>query len=118
MGWIELVVHSPPWWGAGGAFVFAAPRWIACLVACREAGTPGWHCTGEFVVALLIGAFAAEAFSAFASEVLHMKDANAVSAMIGLLANPMAPRIAAGGAGIVGNLLNSKIGKALQGEDK
>jgi hypothetical protein len=80
-------------WGLGGAFIYAAPRWIAALVAARNNVGTVAICMLEFAVALAIGAIAAAAFGSLVLETLHLKDENAISAMIGLFANTVSPRL-------------------------
>lgn len=92
-GALAAALTWPAVWGFLGAFIYAAPRWVACLVACREAKASPWPCALELAVALATGSIAAAAFSATAMALSHVKDANAVSAMVGLLANPTAPKL-------------------------
>lgn len=115
MGVIGALIQQPALWGVLGAFIYAAPRWVACLVACRESGAPGWLCTLEFAVALGTGAIAAAAFSAAALGLTGLKDANAISAMIGLLANPTAPALVNKLSAVVGSTLGAAIGARLAG---
>lgn len=96
------------WWGIGGAFIYAAPRWVACMVASRKTGGGVTLCTVEGVVAIIVGAIAAAAFSGLASGVLNMKDATAVSAMVGLVANRI--DLAA--------VLGGRLLKSLKGDEK
>lgn len=83
----------PAFWGAAGAFIYAGPRWVACLVASHETKAGSWVCFLELVVALAVGSIASAAFSALAHRLTNIEDSNAVAAMIGLLANPLTPAI-------------------------
>jgi hypothetical protein len=118
VGSISTIAQSPALVGLAGSFIYAAPRWLACMVGHREAKSPVWPCFAEFLTSLAIGAIAAFAFCAVVMGFAHVKDINAIGALIGLLANPVAPKISNGFADIVGGVVNSKIGQLLGRGDK
>lgn len=105
-------------WGVAGAFVYAAPRLIACLITCREKGDKPWLCLAEFVVSLIIGAIGAAAFSTVAMGLAHMKDVNAASALTGMLVNPVAPKLIGAAGAIMSSVIESPLAKALKGGEK
>lgn len=107
---------APALWGGLGAFIYAAPRWVACLVACREAKARAWPCSLEFGVALASGGIASAAFSALVMQTLGIKDASAIAAMVGLLANPTAPVLVSRVSAAVANTLAGKVEKTLPGD--
>lgn len=111
-------------WGFCGAFIYAGPRWVISLSTVRELKNSIFICTLEMFMALVVGVFAAAAFSGAVESValttLHLKDDNAICAVIGLFANRYAPvlvesgtRALDSGATIVGRVL-----KALKGDEK
>jgi hypothetical protein len=106
--------EQPAFWGAAGAFIYAAPQWLACLVACGKSGSPAWSCTAEFGVALATGAIAAGAFTALAVGMNPIKDVNAIASMIGLLANSTAPLLVKRASKLAADRLAPKI---IPGED-
>ncbi len=115
---LNTLLHEPALWGFLGAFIYAAPRMMACILTCREASVSTWPCVFEFAIALATGAIAAAAFGAAVIRLIHLNDMNAVAATIGLLANPFAPRMVATASGVLNTALKSKLGRALQGDDK
>lgn len=96
---LDLFAGAPAVWGLAGAWIYAAPRWLACVY-----GQPGtfwkahWRCTLEAGVCLAVGALAAAAFAGWIITAWHPVGADmpAIAAMIGLLANPIAPRLVDG----------------------
>ena len=87
-------------WGLAGAFIYAAPNLSTCLFT-RKAGD-GFgaigRCVLDFAVALVIGALASAAFAQWAQAFLKRtgpEELRAIAAVIGLLANPAAPRLTA-----------------------
>jgi hypothetical protein len=102
-------LNHPAFWGAAGSFIYAAPQLTACLVAGRHAGHPPWSCILEFAVALATGAIASAAFLNVVLGVSPMKDGNAVSAMIGLLANSTAPVLVKRLSKLAGDRMASKL---------
>lgn len=115
----EWVSH-PAFWGLGGAFIYAGPRLSACVFAARQSGG-GWSvCAMECAVALAIGAFAAAAFGPW---VLAWRGApkahelNAIAAMIGLLANPMAPQLVSGSGRILKTIVTGRLDRLFKGDD-
>lgn len=105
-------------WGAAGAFIPSAPRLAACLNSCKETGARGFACTGDFLIALLIGAIGAAAFSPVAIQLSHLKDPAAIATMIGLLANRLAPNLIKGADSVLGAAVESPLAKLLRGSDK
>lgn len=80
--------HHPAFWGFGGAFIYAAPKLVACMAVKRETGEGSVRVCGlEFFLSLLVGAFAAGAFSKTVANFINLPDPAALAAMIGLLAN-------------------------------
>lgn len=104
-------------WGLSGAFIYAAPRWMACAFASKGVAL---RCSLEMIVCLGIGSIAAAAFGPWVLVFLKQRptDLGAISAMVGLLANPTAPKV----VDMIGNLassgLVSRIAKAVKGDDK
>jgi Na+/H+-dicarboxylate symporter len=85
----------PAFWGFLGAIIYAAPKMTTCLFA--EAGSAHLRrCLIEGLTALLIGTVAAAAFQPWLGGYLHAttpQDTKAMSAMIGMLANTVAPGV-------------------------
>lgn len=90
-------IAKEPWlWGFLGAFVYAVPRASACFFAARDAKTPWARCIVDGMIALVIGPFAAEAVGPWVAHLVHdesLRELRAISAVIGLLANPAAPGV-------------------------
>lgn len=87
------ILASPWFWGLGGAFVYSGPRLSTCLFAGRESGNL-CKCWVDGAVSLAIGPWAAAALTGSVQGYLGMGGVEhmpAVSATIGLLANPLAP---------------------------
>lgn len=108
------ILLSPAFVGLAGAFVYAAPRLSTCIFASRQAGT-GWSlCLIEFGLALATGMIAAAYLTPWiCASVLKSTDAGLlrpVAVTIGLLANPIAPRIV--------DILGGRILNILKGPDK
>jgi predicted anti-sigma-YlaC factor YlaD len=114
---LDLVLASPAVWGGAGAFIYAGPRWLACFWPTK--GT-AWRCTAEGAVCIIIGTLAAQAFAGWASRVFHQAPADlpAVAAMIGLLANPLAPRLVDGLSSVAANFVTARAAKILKGDDR
>ena len=87
------LLEQPAFWGVAGAFIFAAPQWVACVVHCRQTREPGWTCSAEFVISLVTGAIAAGAFSKLAADLTPVKDPIPIAATLGLIANTTAPML-------------------------
>lgn len=90
---IAKLLELPAFWGVLGAFVYAAPRWLVCH---RDKGCTTHACNLQFAVAVIIGAIAAAGFApALASWLnrLHDQDVRAISTLVGVLANPVSPRV-------------------------
>jgi hypothetical protein len=85
----------PAFWGFLGAVIYAAPKMTTCFFA--EAGRAHLRrCLIEGVTALLIGTVAAAAFQPWIAGYLHATTpaaSQAMSAMIGMLANTVAPGV-------------------------
>lgn len=110
----------PGVWGALGAFIYAAPRLSACLVAARQRGG-GWGvCALEFATALITGTIAAAAFAPSVARLLapDAHDLNAVAAMIGLLANPTAPKLVETLSTIASNVVSGRLLKSIKGDEQ
>ncbi len=92
------VTGLPAFWGFLGAIIYAAPRLTTCLYA--EAGTAHFRrCLTEAVTALLVGTASTAAFSPFLAGYIHAtthQAADALAAMIGMLANVSGPTIIKG----------------------
>lgn len=81
-------------WGFLGAFVYAGPKFSACLYTANESGGRWGWCALEGVIALATGTIAAAALTPWAQHLTRLvepRDLPAVAGMIGLLANPLAP---------------------------
>lgn len=113
-----VALHEPAVWGFLGAFIYAGPRLAACIMSCRETGVNWALCLLEFAFALATGAIAAAAFSATAMNLIHVSDTTAIATTIGLLANPIAPKMIATASGVLNAALSSRLGRALQGDEK
>jgi hypothetical protein len=83
-------------WGLAGAFMYAAPKMSACVFSAKPEDGPPMRCVIDAIIALVIGALAAAAFAEFAQDFLKRTEPgarSAIAAVIGLLANPLAPRL-------------------------
>jgi hypothetical protein len=96
-------------WGFLGAFIYAAPRWTACLATTRPTGHTIGFCTLELVTALLVGSVAAACFGRLALTFIHIADDNGVASVIGLLANTSSPMIVKRLSGIVAAAVGERI---------
>jgi hypothetical protein len=88
------IAASPWFWGFCGAFIYAAPRLSACLFSAQETGAPWAKCAVDGAFAVVIGPISAGAFTGSVQSYWGLTSNEhlpAVSAMIGLLANPLAP---------------------------
>lgn len=112
---LEHILAAPAAWGFLGAFIYAAPRWVACAWGSRGAA---WRCSIEAGVCLAVGAIAAAAFARWAVGFLHQAagDLNAVAAMIGLLANRLAPRLVDGFSALAATAITTRAAKLLKTE--
>ena len=105
-----------PWlWGLLGTVIYAGPRLVACYISCRESKTPVLHCVLDFVMSLVVGAVAAEAFAEFVLTTLKWKDQNAVSALIGLFVHTVAPELNKRASGVIEAVFG---GLKAKGDDK
>ena len=104
-------------WGLLGALIHAGPKFITCFYDDDHVRHPRSRCFADFVTREAIGAIAAAAFSPSILGYLHLttpQDAKAMSAAIGMLANPLAPELIKRGVGIgewLLSILNSRGGK-------
>lgn len=111
-------------WGVAGAFIYAGPKWVICLSATRDRGHNPAICTMEMMVCLMVGTLAAGAFGPLIGQLalttLHIKDENAICAVIGLFANRVAPDLVEKGASAFdgGATVVTRILKALKGNEK
>ena len=101
-------------WGSAGAFIYAAPKLATCIFEHKEGGG-GWRrCGFEFVIAMVIGTVSAGIFAPWTQDWLGMKgdhDMRVVAALIGLLANRVAPTI----VDVVPDALGQRISRFLKG---
>jgi hypothetical protein len=87
---------QPAFWGAAGAFIYAAPLFSTCAFSAKATGGSWVRCGFEFVTALAIGTLAAAATTPVIQEVFHRDSAawmRAIASTTGLLANRVAPRL-------------------------
>lgn len=108
---------GPALWGLAGAAIYAAPRWLAC----KFEGDGGLvRCTLDALVCLAVGTLAAAAFAPWALDFLHQKQRylSAIAAMIGLLANPTAPRLVEKLSAVVAGLTASRVEKIGRGDER
>lgn len=86
------IFHSPGFWGAAGAFMWASTDWLAC--ASTGKGFPV-RCSAEFLIRLTTGAIAGYAFTPWALWIMHDDAARMppVATTIGLIANNVAPKV-------------------------
>lgn len=90
-----------PWyilalWGLLGAFIYAAPRFSACYFASRQSEGSSVQCGVDLVLSLAVGTAAAVVVSPWIQNYFHRQgdhEVRAIAAMVGLLANPVAPRL-------------------------
>jgi hypothetical protein len=85
-------------WGLAGAFMYAGPKMSACVFSAKPDDGPPIRCVIDAIIALIIGALASAAFAQFAQGFFKRAEPGALSAIaavIGLLANPLAPRLIA-----------------------
>lgn len=95
-------------WGFLGAFVWAAPRLLVAWGESRTARTPLLPHLIEFVVALAFGPIFAAGFGEFGAGYIGLEEPRAlraVSLVIGMIANPLAPKIVEiATGGVIGRL--------------
>lgn len=103
-------------WGLLGAFIYAGPRWVRCHVTCRETGDPKIECLLDFVVSLAVGSIAAGAFAPILLTWTGLGDENALSALVGVFVNPVAPELTKRAPKMIVNLLGTVRG--LKGDEK
>lgn len=107
------LLEEPMFWGCAGAFIYAAPKFATCVFENRHGGT-WWRCACEFVIAMAIGTISAGVFTLWTQEWLKMKgthDMRVIAALIGLLANRVAPTI----VDVVPDALGQRISRFLKG---
>lgn len=116
---LKDIVQLPAFWGFLGAFIYAAPRWVACLAGTRtDNGGSNAVCTLEAVIALVIGAIAASAFGDMVMTVFKLDNSNSACAIIGLLANPVTPKLVEAAPSMLNGFLTSWAGKSLKEDPK
>ena len=90
------ILDMPALWGFLGAFIYAGPRFSACYWQCKDKKI-GWaRCLLDMVVSLAVGTVASFALAEWAQALLNRPGAHelrAISALIGLLANRLAPKV-------------------------
>lgn len=90
-----------PWyllalWGALGAFIYAAPKFSACFFSAKQAGTTSLVCLVEMFVCMLVGTASSIAVAPWIYAFLERDgehEIRAICAVVGLLANPVAPKL-------------------------
>jgi len=90
-----------PWymlalWGALGAFIYAAPKFSACFFSSRQNGGSSVVCFIEGCISVLVGIFASIAVAPWIYAFLERDgehEIRAICAVVGLLANPIAPKL-------------------------
>lgn len=90
-----------PWymlalWGLLGSFIYAAPRFSACFFSARQNGGTSLACGVELAISLAIGTIASPLIAPWLQHFLDRQGSHetmAISAVIGLLANPVTPRL-------------------------
>lgn len=111
-------------WGLAGAFIYAGPRWAIDLASGGETRVSPILCTLKMLVALGVGCLSAAAFGPLAGKVAltmaGVTDDNAVSALIGLFANRLAPQLVDQGSKILTSSTEvaERVLKALKGNEK
>lgn len=112
MGAITTALQSPVLWGVAGAFIYGAPQLSVCIFTAQQAEGHWVRCSFEFSVSLIIGAIAAGAFAPWAASSIFKSvdpaQARVIAATIGLLANPIAPRLI--------DVLSGKVIQMLKGQ--
>ncbi len=99
-------------WGFAGAVCYAAPRWSTCAFTAREQGGKSDRCTAEATIALLVGTVASGASGPWLADLfgqVEPKGANMVFAAVGLISNPLAPKLADLMSGAAANLLSDRV---------
>ncbi len=101
-------------WGAAGAFGYAFPKWLACVItASRTPGGSSRICALEAVGSVIIGAIAAAAFGEVALTFLHIEHHKAVSTFLGLCANRAAPLVVESASGVVSGMVSGLASRVL-----
>ena len=106
--------NEPMFWGACGAFIYAAPKLITCIFEARDGKGHWLHCGLEFIVSMVIGTISAGAFGPWTQRWLGMvgtEDVRVVAVLIGLLANRFAPVI----VNVAPDALGERMRRFLQG---
>lgn len=102
-------------WGLLGAFVYAAPRLLVAWGESRAAGQAPHPHFFEFVVALSFGPIFSSALGEWGAGYVGMTEPRAlraVSLVLGMVANPVAPVII---ALVSGNII-ARLGAAFKGD--
>jgi hypothetical protein len=107
LGWSTIVgflLEQPALWGFAGAFIYAAPKFSACYWQCRDTQVAWTRCLADAIICLMIGTISAFAFS----EVIGLRlkftggqELRAISVLIGLLSNRLAPKLVDGAEGFL-----------------
>jgi hypothetical protein len=108
----------PAVWGTAGAFCFAGQRILWKLALNRDAREAAALCVAEFFFACIVGAIWAGAIDTILEKMSHLSDLPATSAVIGLLANTVAPVVTKRWPKIVDNILSGRVSKALTGDTR
>lgn len=85
----NALAAQPAWWGFLGAILYAGPRLTPCIFN-PEHPHSLWVCLFEFLLALMIGAVGAAAFTPWLLASLHhegVPELRAISTLVGLSAN-------------------------------
>lgn len=98
---LEAILESPALWGLLGALFYALPRLVAGAYAAEARGAPWARCILEFLIALFGGVVFAVALTPWAVEYAARTfgreaeghDLWASAFLIGMVANPAAPRL-------------------------
>lgn len=101
-------------WGACGAFIYAAPKLLTCIFESRDGKGHWLHCFLEFIVSMIIGTISAGAFGPWTQRWLGMvgsEDVRVVAVLIGLLGNRFAPVI----VNVAPDALGERMRRFLQG---
>lgn len=96
-GWGGVDILASPWfWGAAGAFVYSGPKLSTCVFDSRKTGAPTAKCVVDAIFAMVIGPISAAALTGTVQGYTGLSGADhlpAVSACLGILANPLAPGV-------------------------
>jgi len=102
-------------WGLLGAFVYAAPRLLVAWGESRTAGAPVLPHFIEFLVALSFGPIFSAALGEWGAGYVGMtepRSLRAVSLVLGMVANPVAPVLIS----LVSGNIVARLGAAFKGD--